>query len=378
MSRVPGRCARFWPGFLVASLAASGVQAEDEVRIALDQGLSSVELRGTKLALFDGDDGHRIWAFAERGTFVLRPRSGSVEASGAGQARGRRYGAAKRLFAEAEREVEVGSGLYYGRIEIRVKDNGLVVLNRLPLETYLLGIVGSEMPSSWPAEALKAQAVAARTYALQRVMMARSANQAHDLADTVISQVYRGAANIAPSVIKAVKSTEGEVLAHNRMLVEALFHSTCGGSTLSSKAYFGGERAYLVARGCTWCKDSNRYRWKVRFPLGEVEKSLLKSKLIRRPLRSVKGKGAQLEVLHGPGKSKISARKIRRSIGWARIYSERFEVNTSGGFVEFTGMGFGHGVGLCQWGARGMAEEGRNYRQILEYYYTGAQVRRIY
>src|SRR4029077_10764001 len=119
-------------------------------------------------------------------------------------------------------------------------------------------------------EALKAQAVAARTYALQRRMMMRAANKAYDLESSVISQVYKGADRIRPSVIQAVKETRGEVMSFHHGLVEALFHSTCGGKTSSALAAFGRAVPYLIPKPCRWCRDSARHRWHLDVPIKEL------------------------------------------------------------------------------------------------------------
>lgn len=356
-------------------------RGEDEVRISLLSGSAMAEVRGDRLALFDGVDGRRLWAFAGRGSARLARAGAGVEASGLGRARSARYGAADRLFVEAEGAVEVAGGIYFGRLEVRPDgDGGLQVLNRLPIETYLLGIVGSEMPPSWPIEALKAQAVAARTFALQRMMMARAADQPYDLAATVVSQVYKGAERIQDSVVEAVRATRGEVLAHDFMLAEALFHSTCGGSTLSSESYFGGRRAYLTGRSCEWCKGSSRYRWEVRMKKTEVEARLSRARLSRGGVREVRRDlgQAHVRVEDRRGKRQIDPRTFRKALGWDGLYSERFSARTQSDWVVFRGRGFGHGVGMCQWGAKGLAEAGRNYREILKYYYRGVDIKRAY
>ncbi|MEL6190260.1 MAG: SpoIID/LytB domain-containing protein, partial [Myxococcota bacterium] len=252
-------------------------------------------------------------------------------------------------------------------------------LNRLPLELYLLGTVGSEMPPTWPLEALKAQAVAARTYALQRLMIARAANRPYDLGATVLSQVYHGAKTLHPAVKKAVQATRGEVLGHGRTLIEALFHSTCGGGTVSAEEYFGNRKDYLQSRRCDWCKHSSFYHWQRRKPLQEVQERLQKAKLIAGPLQQVWRGRQHKEIrvrVHGRT-IKLDSKAFRRAVKMDTI-SGRFTVRTHQGFVEIDGHGFGHGVGMCQWGAKGMAEAGRNYREILGHYYKGAEVRRLY
>lgn len=360
----------------LVAVRAGPAEAEDEVRIVLADGADAAVVKGTGLTLFDGRDGRRLWAFSGRGTATVRRVGGELSASGPS----RIYAKAPILIAEATDAVEVFGGVYYGRLELKPSEDGLIVLNRLPIETYLLGIVGSEMPASWPIEALKAQAVAARTFALQRLMMARAANQRYDLSATVLSQVYKGAERIEASVIEAVRSTRGEVLAHDRHLVEALFHSTCGGRTVASADYFGGSRPYLVERSCTWCRGSNRYRWEVTLKRSEVERRLTEAGLVRGSLSGVlrSSADAPLYVQDGRGRTKVDPRRFRRALGWNGLYSERFSVSTTKEMIEFSGQGFGHGVGLCQWGAKGLAEAGRTHREILLHYYSGAELRRIY
>ncbi len=290
---------------------------------------------------------------------------------------------ARSVLVEATDAVGVESGIYFGRIEIRAdpKHRGrLIAINRLPLETYLLGIVGSEMSPRWPLEALKAQAVAARTYAMQRRAMMRAAGRPYDLASSVISQVYKGAERIRPSVIEAVKQTRGEVISYRHDLIEALFHSTCGGRTVAAKEAFGGQVAYLVPQTCKWCTDSNRYRWKLALPLAEVSKRLSAAGLTRGTVRSLqRTKGAaRVQVRDARGTRGLKPRSVRKALGFSKLYSERFSVQTRSSKVRFEGMGFGHGVGMCQWGAHGQAAAGRTYRDILSHYYPTTRIRRLY
>jgi len=261
-----------------------------------------------------------------------------------------------------------------------VAGNGtLTVVNRLPVETYLLGIVGSEMPAEWPLEALKAQAVAARTYALQRRLGRRAAGNAWDLRDSVLSQVYRGADAIRDSVIEAVRQTKGVVLTFEHEPAEALFHSTCGGHTVPAAAVFGTNVPYLQRTRCDWCRDSGRYRWELtldRAELGRVLERVGLSHGFRRLERT--GEEADPVVVDARGRRRVAPEAVRSALGYGRLYSTRFRVHVRGRRVHLEGAGFGHRVGLCQWGARGMARAGRSHREILEYYYDGAELKRAY
>lgn len=352
--------------------------AEEEVRIILDSDAKSVLLAGEGLALFDARDGRKVWSFGGRGSTRVTGSGSLLEAR---SQKGRdRYGTAPGFYVEADGPVEVEGKPFLGRVQLLGSGgNRLTVLNRLPVEIYLLGTVGSEMPPTWPLEALKAQAVAARTYALQRLMIARAANRVYDLGATVLSQVYNGADSIHPSVKAAVQATRGEVLGYERTLIEALFHSTCGGSTVSSEDFFEGRKDYLRGRKCDWCKGSEFYRWERRERLASAGAKLQKAKLISGPLelawRNPDDKEVKVRV---KGRTyKLSMAKFRRALR-LDMRSGRFSVSTKDGFVEVVGRGFGHGVGMCQWGARGMAEAGFNYQEILGHYYKGAKVRRLY
>ena len=355
--------------------------AEEEVRISISSNASSVEISGDDLSVFDGDVGDRLATSIGPIKVSVKAKRGSVKVSGSRlKFEDKDEIVRKLVFFEAPDGIRVDGRLFLGRISVQTKKGRLMVINRLPLETYLLGIVGSEMNPEWPLDALKAQAVAARTYALQRRMMKRYGNRPYDLESTVLSQVYRGAERIRQAVIDAVSLTRGEVLTHEHRLAEALFHATCGGRTHSSREAFGTELPYLISRKCNWCKAAKRYRWKAEIELQKLEKALRKKKLISGRLHSLERKKGQrkLTAMVAGKKVYLSPRAVRVAVGYTEIYSSRFEATTKRGKVRFSGRGFGHGVGMCQWGAHGLSKKGHNYFEILAHYYKGAKVVRIY
>lgn len=350
--------------------------AEDEVRISIADQKKPVVVAGDRLSIFDGDGGDRLYAWSGGGTAEIRRGGPGLEVVAGAKVVAR----AKRLLVEAVDAVRVDAGVYFGRIEVGIQRGRILVINRLPLETYLLGIVGSEMSPRWPIEALKAQAVAARTYAVQRRMMMRAANRPYDLESSVLSQVYKGAERIRPSVIRAVKETRGEVLAFSYDVIQALFHSTCGGRTVSAKAAFGREVPYLKPQRCKWCRQSSRHRWSLEIPLSEMSKKLRRARLAKRDLTGVSRPSETFPVRLEEGRKKlqVSPKKVRRAVGYGELYSSRFTAETKGRTVHIQGRGFGHGVGMCQWGAKGMADAGKTYRQILAHYYRSVRLKRIY
>ncbi|MEM1022865.1 MAG: SpoIID/LytB domain-containing protein [Myxococcota bacterium] len=350
---------------LLSFLVAGPVAAEPEVRILLREGRSPLEVSGDALRVWV--DARPLPAARKVRLRFLDPRR--IEVRG----RERRIGARVRI--EARGPLSVADGLYLGTIEVDAETASVV--NGLPIETYLLGIVGSEMPASWPRAALEAQAVAARTYALQSRLRMRSSGRGFDLHDSVLSQVYKGAADIAPSVVAAVEATSGQVLAYEHQPAESLFHSTCGGRTRSAEEVFGNEVPYLRERRCPWCRESSRHRWSLELPLKRTEDLLRAAGLLEGKLRRVEGDEEGIELRAGRRRT-VQPRQLRAALGPSQLYSTDFEASTRRGRVRLRGRGFGHQVGMCQWGARGMAREGRDFREILAHYYPGVPIKRAW
>jgi len=373
-------------GFAITALifglvTTKSAQAEGEVRIALSSNTKSIVISGLNLSVFDGVIGERLATAVGEANISLRVSNARVRIS----TKNLKYDKkakreSKKLIFESNDGVRVDGTLYLGRISAEVRKGRLLVINRIPVETYLLGIVGSEMNPLWPSDALKAQAVAARTYAMQRRMIMRYANRPYDLESTVLSQVYKGAERISQSVIDAVSLTRGEVLSHNHRLVEALFHSTCGGQTNSAREAFGNHVSYLVPKKCKWCRPSPRYRWETQLSLKDLESSLQKAKLIRGKLTEIYRKNGQMKTTAFTRNKKffLSSRSLRTASGYSKVFSSKFSAKTRGAYVHFSGRGFGHGVGMCQWGAKGLADAGYNYLEILAHYYSGSGVHRVY
>lgn len=364
-----------------AALVPAGAFAEEEVRIRIYEA-RSVEVSGAGLQLFDADLGAELKLPAGRRAVWLAFDDDGVRASVFDGGKRKAVATVRSILLQAQGTLKVDKGRYLGRIEVVVDEKArrVRVVNRLPLETYLLGIVGSEMPASWPLEALKAQSVAARTYAMYRRMMMRAAGRPYDMESTVLSQVYKGADHIRPRVIRAVEETRGQVLSFAHGLVEAMFHSTCGGHTRSAASVYGREVPYLKARRCEWCRGSSRYRWRVRVPMKKLTAALQARDLVKGAVQAVRRpKGSPVvEVATRGRRVSVPPRQVRAALGYGALYSGAFTARSRRGEVVFRGRGFGHGVGMCQWGARGMAAAGRSHVDILEHYYAGAAVRRIY
>lgn len=248
----------------------------------------------------------------------------------------------------------------------------LVVVNVLPLEAYLQGVLGSEMPKSFPLEALKAQAIAARTYALNKKL--EQYGQPFHLGSSVISQVYRGLAVEDPRTRQAIDETRGLVLTWQLQPIEAYFHASCGGHTESGLDALGRDLPYLKSVSCPCAKLPSSH-WTLKVNAKELAKQFgPKGAGLSVQGRSPTGRVRRVQV----GPRSIDAVSFRERLGYMRLKSLDFEVSETKDAWTLTGHGFGHGAGLCQWGSRMLAEQGRGFREILEHYYPGTELQLLY
>ena len=263
-------------------------------------------------------------------------------------------------------------------------------------EEYIKGVVSGEMPSTFHIQALKAQAVAARTYSLARVIRAeKNGNpKAHPdapLCDSTHCQVYRSPSELKDlkgekwmedgwnKISKAVDDTEGELLYYDGNLVEqALFHSSSGGKTENSEDVFASAVPYLVSVESPYEDEATHKNEKNSFSIDEFSSKIKKacpsidfgsitSSNIRIISRSSGGRVEKMQI----GNGVIEGRNVREALG---LPSANFEIKTTDDTITFTSNGSGHGVGMSQYGANGMAKEGYDYKKILSHYYSGTEV----
>jgi stage II sporulation protein D len=270
-----------------------------------------------------------------------------------------------------------------GRLQVFADRGTLVAVNSVDLEHYVAAVVSSEVPPSWPPEALRAQAVAARTFAVAQKVAQGPGARAH-LGASVQDQVYKNAARPAPPAVEAARATSGEVLTWGAAPIAAYFTASCGGSSESAEAAFNlapGTTPYI--RGGE--DDGDARDWTVRLPLAEITAALRKAGRMHAEIQGVAvqsrtqgGRAQMLELATSSGKRPLLAVELRQLVGYTRLPSLRFDVTLENGVAVFRGKGSGHGVGLCQWGARGRALGGASYREILAHYYPGAEIRRMY
>jgi stage II sporulation protein D len=261
---------------------------------------------------------------------------------------------------------------YTGNIEVWKGNGGLYIINELPLEDYIKDVVVAEVGPDWDMEALKTQAVISRTYALYRKRT--NGESLYHLASSVLHQVYKGN-NPDARVIYAVEETRGEILTYDNKPIEAFYHSTCGGRTENPEEVFDKSYPYMKSVEST-CDISPYSIWEKKIKLKEIEKALNIPGIKEISIKSYTStrRVKDLKIVSASGPSTISAPEFRKAIGWSRLPSTNFSLRIDTGTIYFKGKGYGHGVGLCQWCALKMSREGKNYKDILSYFYPGTAV----
>lgn len=268
------------------------------------------------------------------------------------------------------------------------------VIGVLPLEAYLVGVLASEMPLAWPLETLKAQAIAARSYAL--ATMKERAKEPFHLESSILDQVFVHISHHvdeSPMIAKAkeaVLATEGMLLhGKNHQIVKAFYHSDCGGRTVSSVNVWGSGTSMGTAVDES-CPTNPKAQWNLSLTKEEVLgklQALKKFKFsdtdeilgIRVSKNAPEDRVQKVEISFVESKPILmAANEFRATIGYEQLRSTLFSIlakKESGKEVfVFSGKGFGHGVGLCQWGARALGRQGKSYTDILEHYYPRAQL----
>lgn len=268
--------------------------------------------------------------------------------------------------------------LYRGEV---ILSNSLIV-NKIPIESYLYSVVACEFQSG-EIEAMKAGACAARTYALKHLKPDKN----YDLVATEGDQVYRGINSETENSRFACDKTRGLVCMYRGRLIDARYASTCGGRTADAKDVFGKKLAYLKSRSCGYCKISPHYSWTYKYSkqnFRELVRDRIKKingrdpgkiKWVKIKKKDKSGRVEEITVKSENGNFIIRGEDTRKLFD---IKSRYFDIKSKGNWIYIEGKGWGHGVGMCSWGAIGMAKKGKNFKEILRYYYQGTTIKRLY
>jgi stage II sporulation protein D len=296
-------------------------------------------------------------------------------------------------FAIAASESEAEARRYRGELDLEHRDGQVFAINSLDLETYVAAVAGAEMPPLYPLEALKAQVVVSRTYALYSLWQAQARGGEAEFPAGTSFQVYGGVKAEHHRVSQAVEATRGRVLAYQGRIFRSYFHSTCGGQTSSAGIAFGDVQIPpLGGVRCNGCEGTRLWRWESIVEAAEIEAGLRRRLLESRAGVEVgkvtavevsdlapDGRVLYVRVEHEKGALQWRADRFRLELERSRpgtLLSGSFTVERldGGGRYRFRGAGWGHGVGLCQVGSGSLARGGKDCVEILEHYFPEAHV----
>ncbi len=294
-----------------------------------------------------------------------------------------------KLYSQGK--IKIDGNIYPGEIEVFSKDGQTISLvNNVNIETYLYGVVPYEISPSWADEMLKIQAIIARTYTIANLN--RHKEDGFDLCSTVHCQVYKGInENMELRIKKAVDSTKGLVVVdkNNEHLVQTYYHATCGGATEDVSEVWSKVSSIKSLKGvkCEFCKNSPYYEWNYSF---DIEKFVIKLKVngynIGDKIKNIlvlsktnHGRIKNLKIVGNKNTVEISGETLRRILGYNNLKSTKiYKIEVKDNKIYFYGKGWGHGVGLCQWGANELTKQGKSFKEVIEYYYPKAKIKKLY
>jgi stage II sporulation protein D len=381
--------------------------AEPQLRVGLTVGAFSATIGGGDELVVTDPSGARTAAVPAGEQWRAVPSGGGIELQPPGRA-GPARSEMIAVVATGNGLVRVNGRAYRGVVEIVRDTVGLTVVNRLLLESYLLGVVSAEMGrrSQTEFEALKAQAVVSRTYALRNLR--RRGALGFDLHAGVADQVYAGSGSETPEGREAVLLTRGQILSYGGAPIDAFYYSTCGGRTADGpEAFRAASRPYLRSfadvdeQGQAYCRISPRYRWREEWT-GDALRTTLRRTLpatvgvgsdratevhdVWVALRTGSGRVGRLGITLRADQVMVDGpvvRQVLRPTSGELLRSSAFTLTASRSGRDITrlvadGSGAGHGVGMCQWGAVGRSRAGQDYQRILAAYFPGATLQRLY
>ncbi len=353
-----------WCSLLMWIVASAPVRAYI-LRVAVAQNISQINIGSSTKAIVSDENDRQIGELQAQKGFVVRANNDGIEVGNA---------KATQLWVKPQQGgyIWIGDRWYRGSVQLVNTGKKLLAIEHVNLEQYLYSVLGAEMSSTYPAEALKAQAVASRTYALYRSQSTSA--QLFDVDSTQSSQVYRGLSSEANTTQAAVNATVGEIMTERGKPILAAFHAASGGHTENVEDIWSSRLSYL--RGVPdYDLDTPGNEWTKTVSDREVSQSLkinnVKSIVPDRttPFGSV----VSLKVV-GDSDRLVKGSQVRTAL---KLRSLKFTIApTPGGFL-FTGRGYGHGLGMSQWGAYALAQQGMKYSSILAHYYRGVEFSKL-
>jgi len=278
------------------------------------------------------------------------------------------------LLRSSSLPLEVDAEGYPGVVQVVQDGDEYLRVCLVDLETYVAHVVTGELPDAWDTAVKAAQAVAARSYAMTEL----TPDRPYDIKASALAQNFRREAT-DPGALDAAAATRGVVLRQGERVVRAFYHSTCGGRTTSPLELWGMVRPVIEPVPCEHCAGSPLRRWSYETSLDELSRQL--GSTVRDAwveTNDSTGRADRVAVETADGLQTFRGEEFRTAVGFTHLRSTWFVVERDGEAVRFLGRGSGHGVGMCQWGARSMSQAGHTWQEILQFYYPGMSIGEMY
>ncbi|WP_019508919.1 SpoIID/LytB domain-containing protein [Pleurocapsa sp. PCC 7319] len=339
-----------------------------ELRVAIQKNVDSLKVGSSTAAIVRDGAGKQIGSLSPMSALAAQPQKQGIAINN-------RLGAGELIIEPQDNGyVWIGDRWYRGRTRLIRQGSNITAINHVDLEHYLYSVVGAEAVSTWPIEALKAQAVAARSYALYK--RNTEANNIYDLDTTISTQVYKGLDSEYTTTHEAVNGTLGQIMTYNNEVILAAFHSSSGGHTENVEDIWTSPLPYLRAV-IDYDHQSPVFEWQQVIPVSRIQSLVAgvgQIKGLQPAQMTPHGRVVTMKVTGDRGSATVSGKKLRKALD---LRSTLFRVSTDGNNLRVRGRGFGHGLGLSQWGAYYLAKQGVNYHQILVHYYQNASLTRL-
>ncbi|BAY98044.1 SpoIID/LytB domain-containing protein [Tolypothrix tenuis PCC 7101] len=355
----------WWVTLLLWIALVAPAQASVILRVAIERDVNQVKVGSSTTATVKDSTGRTLGELPANNAFYAQAVPGGV-------ALDKWQSGLFWIEPTGKGFVYIGDRWYRGRTLVVATEKGLSAVNWVDMEEYLYSVIGGEMDAQWPQEALKAQAIAARTYALYEREKQRNRNPIYDLGDTPDRwQIYKGVSSETPTTYAAVDGTAGQVLTYQNQIILSVFHACSGGHTENVEDVWQSKEPYLRAvqdydqniSECSWVKTFSPSEISSRISgVGNVKDVVPEA---FSPFQSVK----VLKIVGDKGTKVLQGEEVRTAL---RLKSTRFRVTrgADGSFI-LQGLGYGHALGMSQWGAYNLARRGANHLQILGHYYQG-------
>ncbi|MDZ7963047.1 MAG: SpoIID/LytB domain-containing protein [Aulosira sp. DedQUE10] len=363
LSQIKGK--HWWVSILLWIALVAPAQAAVILRVAIERDVNQVKIGSSTTATVKDSTGRTLGQLPAMSSFYAQAVPGGV-------ALDKWQSGLFWIEPTGKGFVYIGDRWYRGRTLVVATEKGVSAVNWVDMEEYLYSVIGGEMDAQWPQEALKAQAIAARTYALYEREKQRNRNPIYDLGDTPDRwQIYKGVSSESPTTYAAVDGTAGQVLTYQNQIILSVFHACSGGHTENVEDVWSSKEPYLRAvqdydqniSECNWVKTFSPAEISSRISgIGNVKDVIPE---VFSPFQSVK----VLKIIGDRGTKVLQGENVRTAL---RLKSTRFRVTRSadGSFI-LQGLGYGHALGMSQWGAYNLARRGANHLQILGHYYQG-------